>query len=97
MCYRGAGSIDRGGGEGADRAIKSERLINQNREDGTAMRPEAREMTQHRVPLENGRSMPRSLTDSNACPGLELPRCKLLANPAAFAYVVVLYVHKTPS
>jgi hypothetical protein len=41
--------------------------------------------------------MPPSLTDSAACPGLELPRCKLLANPAAVAYVLVLYVHKTPS
>jgi hypothetical protein len=35
------------------------------------MRPEAREMTQHGGPpgwLENGRSMPPSLTDSIACP-----------------------------
>jgi hypothetical protein len=31
----------------------------------------------------DGRSMPPSLTDRTACPGLELLRCELLANPAA--------------
>ena len=69
------------------------------------MRPEAREMTQHGGPpgwLEesglarrdlcyDGRCMPPSLTDSTACPGLEL-----LANPAAVLNVLVLNVHKTP-
>jgi hypothetical protein len=41
--------------------------------------------------------MPPSLTDRTACPGLELPRCELLANPAAVADVEVLTVHITPS
>ena len=31
--------------------------------------------------------MPPSLTDRTACPGLELLRCELLANPAAVADV----------
>ncbi len=71
------------------------------------MRPKAREMTQHGGPsgwLEesdpsgwdlrcDGRSMSPSLTDHIACPGLELLSCELLANPAAFADVLVLNIH----
>ncbi len=74
------------------------------------MRPKTREMTQHRGSpgwLErdpagwglfcDGRSMPLSLTDRTACPGLELLSCELLANPAAVADVLVLIAHKTLS
>ncbi len=75
------------------------------------MRPKAREMTQHGGPpgwLEesnpsrwalccDGRSMPPSLTDPTACPGLELLSCKLLEHPAAAADVPALNVHKTSS
>jgi hypothetical protein len=39
--------------------------------------------------------MPPSLTDRTACPGLGLLSCKLLANPAAVADVLVLNAHKT--
>jgi hypothetical protein len=37
--------------------------------------------------------MPPALTNCTACPGLELLRCELLANPAAIADVLVLNVH----
>ncbi len=75
------------------------------------MRPKAREMTQHGGPpgwLDKSdparwvlrwdrRSMPPSLMDRTACPGLELLSCELLTNPAAVVDVLVLNVHKTPS
>ncbi len=36
----------------------------------------------------DGRSMPPTLTERTACPGLQLLSCELLANPAAVANVL---------
>jgi hypothetical protein len=73
------------------------------------MRPKARGMSQYGGPpgwleesepagcdfVRDGRSMPLTLTDRTACPGLELLSCEHLEIPAAAAAAgLLLNVHK---